>query len=194
MPLPNPGMSFTPLDPLPASDLNDMVENIESLADGSGFDAGAIDTAAIASSAVTSEKLTTTIACRAFLNSAHNLTTSSVKVPLNAESFDTGSDFDTTNNRFTAPVTGYYEVSANLRVSNLADGNQIILELYVNGSTYLVATSVSASAANDPSVNISSLVYAEAGQYIELYGSASTTIALVASAFGTFMSIHFVGA
>jgi len=40
--LPNPGMSFTPFDPLPASELNDMVENIESLADGSGFDDASI--------------------------------------------------------------------------------------------------------------------------------------------------------
>lgn len=42
MPLPNPGMNFTPFDPLPASDLNDIVENIESLADGTGFDAGSL--------------------------------------------------------------------------------------------------------------------------------------------------------
>lgn len=31
MPLPNPGMTFTPFDPLPASDLNDIVENIDYL-------------------------------------------------------------------------------------------------------------------------------------------------------------------
>ena len=31
MALPNPGMVFTPFDPLPASDLNDIVENIESI-------------------------------------------------------------------------------------------------------------------------------------------------------------------
>lgn len=31
MSLPNTGMSFTPFDPLPASDLNDLVENIEFL-------------------------------------------------------------------------------------------------------------------------------------------------------------------
>lgn len=42
MSLPNPGMSFTPLDPLPAADLNDMVENIEALADGTGLDTGAV--------------------------------------------------------------------------------------------------------------------------------------------------------
>lgn len=41
MALPNPGMTFTPFDVLPASELNDLVENIESLADGSGFDSGA---------------------------------------------------------------------------------------------------------------------------------------------------------
>jgi hypothetical protein len=40
--LPNPGMSFTAFDPLTASEQNDLVENIESLADGTGFDAGAI--------------------------------------------------------------------------------------------------------------------------------------------------------
>ena len=42
MPLPNTGMSFTPFDPLPASDLNDLVENIEALADGSGLNTGAV--------------------------------------------------------------------------------------------------------------------------------------------------------
>lgn len=31
-------MSFTPFDPLPASDLNDIVENVEALADGTGLD------------------------------------------------------------------------------------------------------------------------------------------------------------
>lgn len=42
MPLPNPGMSFTPFDPLPASDLNDMVENIEALQDWSAYDDGTL--------------------------------------------------------------------------------------------------------------------------------------------------------
>lgn len=37
MSLPNVGMSFTPFDILPASDLNDFVENIEALAAGTGL-------------------------------------------------------------------------------------------------------------------------------------------------------------
>lgn len=35
--LPKQDMEFNPFDPLPASQLNDLVENIESLADGSGI-------------------------------------------------------------------------------------------------------------------------------------------------------------
>lgn len=42
MSLPNPGMSFTPFDQLPASDLNDIVENVEALAAGTGLDDGSI--------------------------------------------------------------------------------------------------------------------------------------------------------
>jgi hypothetical protein len=41
-------MSFTPFDPLPASDLNDMVENIEALAAGTGLDNSAVIGAKIA--------------------------------------------------------------------------------------------------------------------------------------------------
>lgn len=49
MSLPNPGMDFDPLDVLPAASLDDLVENIEALAAGSGLD----------NSAVTSDKIAT---------------------------------------------------------------------------------------------------------------------------------------
>lgn len=42
MNLPYPDMDFTPFDTLPAADLDKLVANIESLAEGSGFEAGAI--------------------------------------------------------------------------------------------------------------------------------------------------------
>lgn len=57
MALPNPGMSFTPFDPLPASDLNDLVENIEALYDHSAWPTGTVlrmlqtDYSAVATSA-----------------------------------------------------------------------------------------------------------------------------------------------
>lgn len=53
--LPNPGMNFTPFDPLAASELNDIVENVESVSDGSGFalDDNVIPANALATSAIT---------------------------------------------------------------------------------------------------------------------------------------------
>lgn len=42
MALPNPSMSFSPFAILTAEEMNELVENIEALADGSGIDSGAI--------------------------------------------------------------------------------------------------------------------------------------------------------
>lgn len=53
MSLPNEDMSFTPFDQLPASDLNDLVENIEALSDGSGLADGAVKADKLAVNAVT---------------------------------------------------------------------------------------------------------------------------------------------
>lgn len=46
--LPNQGMSFSPFAILTAEEQNNLVENIESLADGSGVGDGAIDINALA--------------------------------------------------------------------------------------------------------------------------------------------------
>lgn len=48
MPLPNTGMNFTPFDTLPAASLDDLVENIEALAAGTGLNAGVVNYAALA--------------------------------------------------------------------------------------------------------------------------------------------------
>ncbi len=42
MPLPNPGMTFTPFDPLTAAEMNDLVENIEALQNWSAYDNGTL--------------------------------------------------------------------------------------------------------------------------------------------------------
>lgn len=47
MPLPNTGMSFTPFDPLAASELNDLVENIEALAAGTGLNNASVPSTAL---------------------------------------------------------------------------------------------------------------------------------------------------
>lgn len=58
--LPNPGMNFTPFDPLTAAELDDIVENVEALAAGTGLNDQVVtpdklDTGAATSSIATSE-------------------------------------------------------------------------------------------------------------------------------------------
>lgn len=47
MPLPNTGMDFTAFDALTATQMDDLVENIEALADGSGLNADSVPASAI---------------------------------------------------------------------------------------------------------------------------------------------------
>lgn len=42
MSLPNPSMDFTPFDPLTAAEMDDIVENVEALATGTGLDGDAV--------------------------------------------------------------------------------------------------------------------------------------------------------
>ena len=57
MALPNPGMDAVPFTPLTAEFLDDMIENIESLSDGTGFENGAITTNTLADNGVTGSKV-----------------------------------------------------------------------------------------------------------------------------------------
>lgn len=153
----------------------------------------AVTTAKINDSAVTSEKLSTTIACKAYRNAAFNFTATATKLSLDAETFDTGSDWDTSNGRFVAPVTGYYNVAVSAGCSSIGDGNRITAYIYVNGSPYTFARTYGSSAGGNPTVNSSSVVYITAGQYIELYVESNTTTTGVTGAATTYMTIHFIG-
>lgn len=155
MPLPNTGMSFTPFDPLPASDLNDLVENIEALADGTGQDSTAV--------LVQSNPYKFSV----YRNAAWTTPSSTeTKVAFDAETFDTNSNFDSaTNNRYVAPVAGFYLFTAQVQFASAVNNAYILL--YKNGAevksgSQIVATNVLGS-------SISSLLQLSASDYIEVF-------------------------
>lgn len=81
MALPNPGMDFTPFDILTAAEMDNLVENIESLSAGTGFATGAIPTAAIANGAIDYTKVAAGAAVQFVTNSASAVATTTTTIP-----------------------------------------------------------------------------------------------------------------
>lgn len=161
---------------------------------GSKLADGGLATAKYADGSVTDEKLDASIAVRAYRSATMSITSSGVKVAWNAENYDLGSDFSTGTGTFTAPVTGYYFVSATVGVSNLDAGGQIYAEIYVNGSLYSRGTRVySTGAGDDPASVVTDIVPVTAGQTIEIYATSSTTEDLQSGTTASYVVIKFVG-
>jgi hypothetical protein len=100
------------------------------------------------------------------------------RIQFNAESFDTGSCYDPTNNfRFTPNVSGYYQVNISLN-PYLASANFSVLRLYFNGSAVRTYTT-DAGYGNSQALPMSTLIYMNGStDYIEvyLYTEASSNI------------------
>jgi len=113
----------------------------------------------------------------AYANASQSVTGNVVtKVALQAENFDTNSNFDsTTNYRFTPTVAGYYEFNAQVYLVGTITTVQFALSIYKNGNLAerLVDINPSSSlSANGSSVfGGSSLIYMNGStDYVELYG------------------------
>jgi hypothetical protein len=116
------------------------------------------------------------------------------KIQLNAENFDTNSNYDnSTNYRFTPTVAGYYQFSFGLIVETTTTSNWVYTELNKNGSPYSRGASVFAASVNYPSSTGSCLVYLNGStDYVELYATTSATLNVYAENRGSFMTGTFV--
>lgn len=89
-------------------------------------------------------------------------------VPFDTEDFDTNNNFDITTNpgRYTAPVTGFYDVKGGI-ITNGNGGTFVICALYKNGSIFQRGSQLNAT--NAAGSNYADLVALTAGDYIELW-------------------------
>lgn len=134
---------------------------------------------------------------RAYLSASHTIADNVLtKVNLNAETYDTNSNFDTGNYRYTAPVTGYYQVNGSVYMSGTGI-NQISAVIYVNGALSVYGSLIAIATGSNISV-VSDTIYVVAGQYVELYAFADVTAGVPTVMGGaasfTYMSIHLVSA
>jgi len=90
------------------------------------------------------------------------------KISFDTELFDTNSNFNTTNYRFTPTIEGYYQVNASLAFNAVATGTFSTI-LQKNGSNYLVYGTANFGA-NYPFAAVNCVVYMNGStDYLEVY-------------------------
>lgn len=170
MSLPNPSMSFSPFAILTADEMNDLVENDQALAAGTGLNDSAITTAKIANGAVTTSKTT-------FSGAKVKLTTTqaipnatTIVVAFDAEVFDTESYHDnaTNNSRLTVPRTGYYTFTINLNWASWTTGGRMICNIKKNGSVLQELWDTALSGSGEPSLTLTYTTNATANDYFQI--------------------------
>lgn len=106
----------------------------------------------------------------------------STKIALQLEEFDTASAFDsTTNYRFTPQVAGYYQVNGAVNFAPSGVGFRFI-NIYKNGSNIKSGQNLVGGAINYTQITVAAIVYLNGStDYIELYGNQNSGGALATS-------------
>jgi len=138
------------------------------------------------------------IKARAYLSSdQENLVDQTITlVNLDKESYDIGSDFDTTNHYFIIPVTGYYLIATQVRFKSIITDSKYSA-IVKNGINVVCADSSHASVAgtNTVSSGVTDIVYCKAGDKITLWAyhnGGSNTVDIDSSLNQTFLTIHLL--
>jgi hypothetical protein len=107
---------------------------------------------------------------------SQNVSTSTqTKVAFDSEEFDTSSCFDTSTNRFTPNVAGYYYLNANIRLNlgTVSGNGEYYVSIYKNGTQFKRGFNRGISSpptGTNILLGISSLVYANGTtDYFEIY-------------------------
>jgi len=131
---------------------------------------------------------------RAYRNGNYSFATGTNKISLNAESYDSNGNFDsTTNFRYTAPVDGFYSFSGQIRLS-ASNGNAFGAVLFKNGAQISLGPVLVMAAAFDQGFNVTDILQLSAGDYIELYlvnGDAGSRT-VIGTATQTYLAGHLI--
>ena len=90
------------------------------------------------------------------------------KINFDTEAFDTGSEFSTINNRFTATKAGFYRISASFHTNNQSNTNLYSIAIKVNGVFYQM-TSNDHYGSGNVERSVSCLVQLAVGDYVEAF-------------------------
>ena len=83
--------------------------------------------------------------------------------------YNIGSNYNTSNYRFTAPVAGVYQFSLNLNIYNCGTGDYYFPALFKNGSGIHYGDRQYGLGATDTNANVSAAIYLSVGDYVQPY-------------------------
>jgi hypothetical protein len=115
------------------------------------------------------------------------------KAALNTEEFDTASAFNTTTNRFTPLVAGYYQIQGGVQCQATANTQTVAAcSIYKNGTIYKQGStwSNSATGVNNILCVVSAVIYFNGStDYVELWGyNAGTSPVFLAGSVQTYFT------
>jgi len=111
---------------------------------------------------------------------------------LNQETFDIGSNFDTGTYKFTAPVTGYYQIDVSVRYAINADQDQITTRVKV-GDTVTLEGKGQASGASTLQGIVSGLLFLTAADEVSVWVMNNDNADTISGGTTfTWMSIHLL--
>ena len=97
------------------------------------------------------------------------------KLVLDTEEWDTNSNYDTANYRFTPTVAGYYSLSGSMFMST-ATTARVGVAIYKNGSEHAWQFMAGVSSGGGANPQVSTIVYANgSSDYFELYAAQNYT-------------------
>ena len=115
------------------------------------------------------------IAFKSTFSSAQNITTSAV-LNFDTISYDTNANFDTANNRFIAPESGYYTFDVNVLLDNSPSPQDTNIQLRKNGATFNQKYGAPLAGTTSTIVcDLSDSIYLEKDDYVDVFavGDAS---------------------
>lgn len=117
----------------------------------------------------------------AYMSANQSLSSGNTKIAFDTEAFDTNSNFNTANYRFTPTVAGYYQINGCVYLSGtlMLYGS---VRLFKNGSQYKVGSLIipTTGTQTDCFSNVSDVVYMNGStDYLELYAYTSYSGSIV---------------
>lgn len=136
----------------------------------------------------------------AYLNANQNLDNNNwFLIKFNSEEFDSHSSYDVSTGEFTVPVSGYYQVSANVKATlNQNDSYYLEIAIYVNGLIYAEGNIARGNSTDfRASTSITNLIKLTLGDKITIYANDHYTgtpqaIGSATKPYITYLTIHQV--